>query len=167
MKTKALFLDRDGVINQDFSYVSKIEDFIFCDGVFEALKGFIKKDYKIFIVTNQSGIARGYYSLEDFFTLTAFMLKEFEKENIKIEKVYFCPHDEKAACSCRKPKPGMIEQALEEYEINPETSILIGDKITDIQAGQAGKIGRTFLLPKDAKSVLEVLKIIEREENEK
>lgn len=167
MEEKALFLDRDGVINQDFGYVSEVKNFIFCDGIFEALRGFMKKNYKLFIITNQSGIARGYYSLEDFFTLTDFMLKEFKKEKIKIEKVYFCPHDEKAHCSCRKPKAGMIEQALEEYEVNPEKSLLIGDKITDIQAGQAAKLGRTFLLPQDAKSVLEVLQIIEREENEK
>lgn len=166
MKTKALFLDRDGVINQDFGYVSEVKNFIFCDGIFKALRGFIALKYKIFIVTNQSGIARGYYTLKDFFNLSEFMIEEFKKEDIFIDKIYFCPHDESAKCSCRKPKAGMILQALNEFEIDLQNSILIGDKLSDILAAKAANVGRSFLIPKDTKSVLEVLEIVKKENNE-
>jgi D-glycero-D-manno-heptose 1,7-bisphosphate phosphatase len=91
---KAVFLDRDGVINVDKGYVHRIEDFEFYPNVFKALKKLQDAGYKLFIVTNQSGIAVGYYTEEDFLKLTEFMLKEFEKEEIKIEKVYYCPHHE-------------------------------------------------------------------------
>ena len=95
MKTyekKALFLDRDGVINEDFGYVFKIEDFKFIDGIFEILKEFKKRDFLIIIVTNQSGIQRGYYTTKDFEILADYMKAEFKKRDIDIDKVYFCPH---------------------------------------------------------------------------
>lgn len=138
---KAVFLDRDGVINVDKGYVHKIEDFEFYPNVFTALKKLQESGYKLFIVTNQSGIAVGYYTEEDFLKLTDFMLKEFEKQRIKIEKVYYCPHHENGIvekysikCNCRKPESGMIKQAIEEYGVDPSQSFLIGDKENDILA---------------------------------
>jgi len=132
MNPKALFLDRDGVINIDHGYVSKIEDFVFIEGIFDFVKLFSDRGYLIFVVTNQSGIGRGYYTQEDFETLTAFMLKDFEAQDIHIEEVYFCPHAPEAKCHCRKPNTGMIEQALLAYDIDLKNSWMIGDKQSDI-----------------------------------
>lgn len=138
---KAVFLDRDGVINVDKGYVHRIEDFEFYPNVFKALKKLQDAGYKLFIVTNQSGIAVGYYTEEDFLKLTDYMLKEFEKEGIKIEKVYYCPHHENGIvegysikCDCRKPESGMIRQAIAEFGVDPARSFLIGDKENDILA---------------------------------
>ncbi|ACN99287.1 D,D-heptose 1,7-bisphosphate phosphatase [Sulfurihydrogenibium azorense Az-Fu1] len=138
---KAVFLDRDGVINVDKGYVHKIEDFEFYPNVFEALKKLQDNGFKLFIVTNQSGIAVGYYTEEDFLKLTDYMLKEFEKHGIKIEKVYYCPHHENGTvekysikCDCRKPESGMIRQAIKEFSVDPSKSFLIGDKENDILA---------------------------------
>jgi D-glycero-D-manno-heptose 1,7-bisphosphate phosphatase len=141
MKNKAVFLDRDGVINEDKGYVHKIEDFKIYPEVFPALKKLQEAGYKLLIVTNQSGIALDYYTEEDFFKLTDYMLKIFEKEGIHIDKVYYCPHHENGInpkytikCDCRKPESGMIRQGIEEFNIDPTKSYLIGDKENDIKA---------------------------------
>jgi len=134
---KALFLDRDGVVNYEKEYLYKIEDFEFIDGVFETCKKYQENGYFLFIITNQAGIARGYYTEKDFEVLTTWMLKEFENRGVIISKVYHCPHhpDLTGECSCRKPNPGMILQAQKEYNINLDESILVGDKETDILTG--------------------------------
>ncbi len=132
LKKPALFLDRDGIINIDYGYVSKVENFKFIDAIFELIKLFQNRGYYIFIVTNQSGIGRKYYSLEDFKVLTNYMLNEFEKGGIKIDKVEFCPHAPELNCNCRKPKCGMVENILKEFNINLKNSWLIGDKQSDI-----------------------------------
>lgn len=133
MSKRALFLDRDGVINVDKHYVYKSTDFEFCEGIFELCQFFLEKKFQIFVITNQSGIARGYYSEEDFAKLSSFMLEKFLEKNIIITKIYHCPHLEN--CECRKPKPGMILKALEEFRLDATQSLLIGDNITDIEAG--------------------------------
>lgn len=139
---KALFLDRDGIINIDTHYVHKIEDFVFIEEIFEICKYFQTNEYQIFIITNQAGIARNYYTKEDFFKLTNYMLDEFAKQDIIIQKVYFCPHhptegigDYKISCNCRKPNPGMLLQAKDEFQIDLSSAILVGDKESDILAG--------------------------------
>ena len=134
---KALFLDRDGVINKEKNYLYKIENFEFIDGVFETCKYFQDNGYLIIVITNQAGIARGKYSEDDFSKLTKWMIQEFEKKNIKISKVYHCPHhpDFTGECECRKPKPKMILDAQKEFNIDLIHSILIGDKNSDIEAG--------------------------------
>jgi len=121
---KALFLDRDGVVNKEKNYLYKIEDFEFIDGVFETCRYFQDKDYLIIIITNQAGIAREKYTENDFKILTEWMIKEFEKESIKISKVYYCPHhpDFSAECECRKPKPRMILDAQKEFDIDLKNS---------------------------------------------
>ena len=143
---KAIFLDRDGVINIDKAYVSKIEDFEFCKGLFEALQQFQKLGYLLIIVTNQSGIGRGYYSEEDFQTLSTWMQKELLSENIKIDAIYHCPHAPEENCECRKPKSGMFEQAMKNFDIDVTNSWMIGDKKSDIEAAQGVGISNTIFL---------------------
>ena len=152
--TKAIFLDRDGVINLDKAYVSKIEDFEFCEGVFEALTHFQNLGYLLIIVTNQSGIGRGYYTEEDFQKLTAWMQKELLHVRIKIDAVYHCPHAPEANCACRKPQSGMFLRAIEDFDIDVEKSWMIGDKSSDIEAALGADITNTILLGKNKINLL-------------
>lgn len=149
---KALFLDRDGVINVEKNYLYKIEDFEFIDGIFELCRYYQKKGYKIFVVTNQSGIARGYYDEDDFTTLTLWMVDEFKKHGIDIQKVYFCPHHPSISqkCSCRKPDSAMLLQASDEFDIDLKNSIIVGDKESDIEAGLKAELSTSYLFNKDA-----------------
>lgn len=149
----AVFLDRDGVINYDHKYVNKIKDFQFIPGVFEACRKFIAKGYKLIIITNQAGIARGYYTEHEFELLNNWMLEQFQRENINITAVYYCPHhpecglnNYKKHCQCRKPEPGMIYMAKKEHNIDLASSILIGDKLSDIEAGRSAGIGKVFFV---------------------
>ncbi len=141
MKAKALFLDRDGVINIDYGYVYQIEKFEFTEGIFELLRLFLKEGYLLFIVTNQSGIGRGYYCEEDFQRLTTWMLEVFTKEDIQICSVEHCNHAPEEACGCRKPQIGMIKNILSKHEIDLENSWLIGDKQSDIDLAINANIG--------------------------
>lgn len=161
---KAVFLDRDGVINYDKNYVYKIADFVFIPGVFEALRGFSELGYLLFIVTNQSGIGRGYYTLNDFLTLNEWMLENFKKQGIEIKKVYFCPHAPQLNCPCRKPKPGMILQAKAEFNVDLGASILVGDKDSDIQAGKNAGIKNCYKVneKQNLKSIYETAKIFRK-----
>jgi len=145
-RTKAAFLDRDGVINIDKSYVHKVEDFEFVDGVFETLKFLQDRGYLLIVVTNQSGIGRGYYSEEDFQTLTSYMLKELKKNGIDIAKVYHCPHSPDVKCECRKPAPKMLLDAKKEFDIDMQNSLMIGDKKSDIEVGKNAKVGTTIFI---------------------
>ena len=149
----AVFLDRDGVINYDPGYVYQKKDFQFIPGVFEACRQFIQLGYKIIIITNQSGIARGFYSEEDFKQLTQWMLHQFDEQGVSITDVYYCPHHNdygkgsyKISCDCRKPEPGMIKQAEKEHHLDLSQSILIGDKSSDIKAGQAAGVAKNYLV---------------------
>jgi D-glycero-D-manno-heptose 1,7-bisphosphate phosphatase len=141
---KAVFLDRDGVINIEKNYLYKIEDFEFIDGVFDTLRELVKKKYKLFIITNQSGINRGYYTKKDFQILTTWMLNEFKKEKISISQVEFCPHIASDNCKCRKPNTLMIDKILKKYDIDIENSWLIGDKSSDIQCAINSNIKNTI-----------------------
>lgn len=147
MKTKALFLDRDGVVNVDKGYVYKEQDFEFCDGIFELCQLFLSKDYQIFIITNQSGIARGFYSEEEFKQLSHFMCANFEKNGVKITQIYHCPHLD--GCNCRKPKPGMILQAQKDFKVNLANSVFIGDNLSDMQAGKNAGVKTLCLIGDD------------------
>lgn len=143
---KAIFLDRDGVINVDKAYVSKIEDFEFCDGVFEALHHFKTLGYLLILVTNQSGIGRGYYREEDFHILTQWMQKELLHVNSHLDAIYHCPHTPEENCTCRKPKSGMFEHAIQDLNIDVTQSWMIGDKPSDIEAARGVGITQTILL---------------------
>ena len=133
---KALFLDRDGVVNVEKDYVYKIEDFEFNEGVFDTALYFQNKGFKIFIITNQSGIGRGYYSIKDFEILTSWMIKKFQENGINILQVEYCPHSPDENCSCRKPKTKMIENIVKNHNIDLKTSILVGDKSSDIKCAK-------------------------------
>ena len=148
---KALFLDRDGVINVDHGYVSRIEDFEFVDGILEFIKEAQRKGYLPIVITNQSGIGRGYYTQEDFERLTAHMLEKMQEYGIRIgrEQVFHCPHDPDEGCSCRKPMPGMFLAAAERFDVDMEHSIMIGDKPSDVEAAKAAGVGRVFLVEKN------------------
>lgn len=145
-KKKAVFLDRDGVINVEKDYVHRIEDFEFLPGVLEAAKSFYEKGYLLIVVTNQSGIGRGYYTNEDFERVTKYMEQEFEKNGAKIAKTYRCPHTPNDACDCRKPRPGMLLSAKEEFDIDMNASWMIGDKEGDIKAALAAGAPNTILV---------------------
>lgn len=144
----ALFLDRDGVINIDNGYVYKQEDFEFVEGIFELCRTARRLGYLIFVVTNQAGIGRGYYTEQDFLKLSDWMCGVFSDKGVVIDKVYFCPfHPEhgvgryKVDSPYRKPGPGMILQAAEEFGVDLPRSVLVGDKESDIQAGMAAGVG--------------------------
>ena len=147
-KQKALFLDRDGTINIDRGYVYEKEEFEFQPGIFELVKKYAQKGYLIFIVTNQSGIARGLYTEKDYLQLTDWIKKEFSQRGINIEKVYHCPHlpEITGPCSCRKPNPGMIVEAIKEFNIDPLKSVLIGDSNSDLLAGEKAGIRKNLYI---------------------
>ena len=150
---KAVFLDRDGVINKDTGYVSKCEDFVFLKSVTNALSEFARNDYKLIVVTNQSGIGRGYFKELDFLKICSFMNSYLIEKKIFIDAIYYCPHHPNATiekykivCNCRKPECGMIIKASQDLGINLEESILIGDKLSDMQAAyKAGIPNRYFI----------------------
>lgn len=145
---KALFLDRDGTINKEKNYVYKIEDFEFIEGIFELVRSYEQRGFLIIVITNQAGIARGLYSEAEYEELTGWMTGKFLENGIRITKVYHCPHhpDYTGICNCRKPEPGMILQAIDEFNINPEESVLIGDKKSDILAGKNAGIGKSLYI---------------------
>lgn len=143
---KAVFLDRDGIINKDFGYVYKIKDFVFMDGILKLLKYLQNLDYKLFIVTNQSGIGRGYYSLSDFIILNNWMMKQFQKNGIIIDSVHYCPHLPSDNCKCRKPKTKMIDDICKINRIDKTKSWVIGDKVSDIELANNSGIQNTVLV---------------------
>jgi D-glycero-D-manno-heptose 1,7-bisphosphate phosphatase len=145
---KALFIDRDGVINVDKVHVSEIAQFEFTDGIFELCRKYAEADYRILVITNQAGIAKGYYTEEDFKVLSDWMVGEFEARGIKIDRVYHCPHhpDFTGKCVCRKPEPGMILKAIDEFDLVISRCVLIGDKESDLEAGRRAGIPETNLV---------------------
>ncbi|MGD8875347.1 MAG: D-glycero-beta-D-manno-heptose 1,7-bisphosphate 7-phosphatase [Gammaproteobacteria bacterium] len=149
----AVFLDRDGVINRDSGYVHKKNEFHFLDGVFDACLEMSKAGYRLIIITNQAGIARGYYTEDAYHQLTNWMLGEFRRHGSKIDAVYYCPHHPlhgigryRRDCNCRKPAPGMILRAASEHSLDLSRSILVGDKATDIEAGRVAGVGCCILV---------------------
>jgi len=146
MPIKTIFLDRDGVINKEVNYLYKIEDFEFIEGIFNACLHYQNLGYKIIIITNQSGISRGYYDESDFEKITKWMLNQFEKNNINILDVFHCPHGPDSICECRKPKPGMLLKAKTKHNIDMKKSWMIGDKENDIKAANNAGVTNTILV---------------------
>ena len=141
---KVLFLDRDGVINVDTGYLYKVENLQWIDGVKEGLALAVAHGYDIIVVTNQSGIARGYYTEGDVCALHQYMNQELTTAGAPILHFYYCPHHQEGivsqytkTCNCRKPKPGMILQAMVDYDIDKNRSFLIGDSKRDVEAAHA------------------------------
>ena len=146
MTLKTIFLDRDGVINKEVNYLHKIDDFKFIDGIFNSCNHFQSLGYKIIIISNQSGIERGYFNDNAYHILTSWMLKQFKLNGIVILDTYYCPHLPETMCNCRKPKTGMLEMANKTHGIDFKNSWLIGDKETDIQAAHTVGIKNTILV---------------------
>jgi len=144
--TPALFLDRDGVINEEINYLYKIEDFVFITEIFNICNFYQQNGYKIIVITNQAGIAREKYTEEDLKILNDWMKCQFYERGIKIDKIYNCPHhpDFTGYCECRKPNPGMILRATEELDLDLSRSVLIGDKDSDLEAGINAGIPNLF-----------------------
>lgn len=149
----AVFLDRDGIINVDSGYVHNISDLKFCENIFQILRYFQSLEYILIIITNQSGIGRGYFSEDDFTKFMNHMLLELKKRNIRIDKIYYCPFHPTEGLGYyrkvsfnRKPNPGMILKAKVDFDIDLEKSILIGDKLVDIEAGINAGIKYKYLV---------------------
>jgi len=145
---KALFIDRDGVINVDKVHVFKTDQVEFTEGIFELCRRYSDAGYMIIVITNQAGIAKGLYSEDDFQVLMSWMANEFENNGIKIGGIYHCPHhpDFTGYCSCRKPEPGMILKAMAEFSLEIKSCVLIGDTESDIEAGRRAGIPEENML---------------------
>ncbi|ASX26334.1 D-glycero-alpha-D-manno-heptose-1,7-bisphosphate 7-phosphatase [Candidatus Williamhamiltonella defendens] len=155
-KNKALFLDRDGVINIDYGYVYKKTDFHFLEGIFELVVRAKKAGYCVVVVTNQAGIGRGHYTEGDFYHLMEWVNEQFAMHSTVIDAIYFCPYhaeqgigEYKQESFFRKPAPGMLLKAAKEHNIDLPSSIIIGDKISDMQAGHAAGIRQLYWLGGD------------------
>lgn len=138
MSRPALFLDRDGVVNVERNYLFRIEECAFMDGVFEICRRFRERGYATVVVTNQAGIARGYYTVEEMHRLHAWMAERFSERGVPFDGFYHCPHhpDRTGPCSCRKPEPGMILQAAADLDLDLARSAILGDKDSDLEAGR-------------------------------
>lgn len=159
---KAIFLDRDGIINNERgTYTFRIEDFSFVDGIIENLKRLQKAGFLLILITNQGGIAKKVFSLSDFEKLNNYMISELMRENIELTDIYFCPHhSDLEKCICRKPDTLMLEKAIAYHNIDPEKSYFIGDKLSDIEAGE--KVGISGFLVKQNINIKDVVdKIIQ------
>ncbi len=134
---KAVFLDRDGVINfERESYIKSPDEFEFIPNSIKALKMLSEAGFKLVIITNQSGIAKGLYSETDLENIHKKMLTELSKQNIKIDEIKYCPHDEASKCKCRKPEPKMVLSAAEKLNIDLNKSWLVGDRLRDIATAE-------------------------------
>jgi D-glycero-D-manno-heptose 1,7-bisphosphate phosphatase len=150
---KALFLDRDGVINREVGYLHRSEDVRFVDGIFPLCRTAQELGYKLVVVTNQSGIARGYYTPADFESLMAWMRSQFAREGVTLDAIYHCPyHPEhgvgewKRESEDRKPSPGMLRRAARDHALDLRQSILIGDRCSDIVAANNAGLRQAMLL---------------------
>ena len=153
MSERAAFIDRDGVLNAERGFVHRIEDFELLPGALEALEALQRAGYRRVVVTNQSGIARGLYTEADFERLMGDVRARLRAEGITFDAVEYCPHlpdaplpEYRRACECRKPEPGMLLKAIRTLDIDPGASFLVGDRISDVQAGRAAGVAQCFLV---------------------
>jgi len=149
--TPALFLDRDGIINHDDGYVSRIEDFRFVDGIMQLGRCAQRLGFELIVVTNQSGLARGLYDVADVVALHTWMLSQFANEGVMIRAIYYSPYHPEGTVeryrresSCRKPGPGMLKQAATEHGLDLARSVMVGDKTTDLRAAHAAGLPRAY-----------------------
>lgn len=168
---KAVFLDRDGTINVDYGYVSKVEKFVILPGAIEGLKKMRGMNYLLIIISNQSGIGRGYYSIPDYEKVMETMHQQLGLHGITLDDCFYCPHSPESNCSCRKPGTKMIEEAVRKWDVNVKESFFIGDKESDIKAGKKSGL-KTILVSENekefgqnfrVKNLVEAAGIIEKE----
>jgi len=149
----ALFLDRDGVINVDYGYVCSPEKTVWVDGIFDLAATAAERGLRLVVVTNQAGIARRYYTEQQFLDYTRWMHEEFRKRGLFIEATVYCPHHPvdgvgslKMICPCRKPAPGMLLEAERVLGVDLAKSVLIGDKASDIEAGHKAGLNEMYFV---------------------
>ncbi len=152
-KSKAAFIDRDGVINEERNYVHRIEDFVLLPGVAQGLALLRDAGFRLIVVTNQAGIARGYYDQSAMDRLHVHMREQLAMQGVTLDAIYFCPHHPQGSvqglavdCDCRKPAPGMLLQAGKDFDLDLSASVLIGDKLSDVQAGKKAGVGRAVIV---------------------
>jgi len=150
---RAVFLDRDGVINVDHGYTHRVEDFELVAGSAAAMKRLQSAGWKLVVVTNQSGIARGLYTSEDYERFTVHLRSQLRLSGVQLDAVLHCPHLPDAtvaayrlACDCRKPAPGMLLRAARDLRLDLAASVIVGDRLSDVQAGRAAGVGRCVLV---------------------
>jgi D-glycero-D-manno-heptose 1,7-bisphosphate phosphatase len=159
---RVVFLDRDGVINKAprlGDYLVSWGDFNFLPGVFEGIQRLNKLGFSIIVITNQACVVKGLISREALERIHANMIAAIDNEGGKIEQVYYCPHKEGDGCDCRKPEPGMLLQAISDFDLNPAECWMVGDSQKDVDAGKAAGC-RTYKTPSDS-NFLEIVKHIE------
>lgn len=152
-KPKAAFIDRDGVINEERNYVHRIEDFVLLPGVAQGLALLRDAGFRLIVVTNQAGIARGYYDQSAMDRLHDHLRDQLALQCVALDAIYFCPHHPSGSvkelafeCDCRKPAPGMLLQATKDFDLDLSASVLIGDKLSDVQAGKRAGVGRAVIV---------------------
>jgi D-glycero-D-manno-heptose 1,7-bisphosphate phosphatase len=153
MKARALFLDRDGVVNEEVGYLHRAEEVRFVEGIFSLCRTAVGLGYRLIVVTNQAGIARGYYTEEDFEVLMEFMRGELRSEGVELDAVYYCPfHPEhgvgkyKQEHEDRKPGTGMLQRGAREFGVDLHESVLVGDRCSDVAAANAAGLRQAFLI---------------------
>lgn len=146
-KNKVIFLDRDGTINKDYGYVKDPNKLELLKGAVEGLLLFRDLGFKLIVITNQSGIGRDYYTLDDYHAVTDKLNEKLKEHSIILDDCYYCPHSPESNCACRKPSTGMLDKAIKKWNVDLDNSFFIGDKQSDIQAGI--NIGVTTLLISD------------------
>ena len=157
MGNKAVFIDRDGTINVNVEYLDNPNNLKIYPGVAEGLKLLKENGFKIIVITNQSGIARGYFTKETLEKIHERMKSELLKKNASIDGIYYCPHHPDDNCECRKPQTGLFKKAFNDFNIDPSKSFIIGDRMLDIEAGY--KMGlKTVLVPEDKEKVEKEMK---------
>lgn len=155
-RRRVLFLDRDGVINVDHGYVHTADGVQWVPGVFELARAAASRGMLLVVVTNQAGIGRGYYSVEQFLEFTGWIHRSFRERGIPLLATYYCPHHPEHAlgayrkpCDCRKPGAGMLSAAAAEFDLDLAASVLVGDKLSDIEASVGAGVGTALLSRKD------------------
>ncbi len=138
--SKAIFLDRDGTINVDFGYVSNVEDLELLEDVVEALRLFQAAEYQLIVITNQSGVGRGYFTLEDVEVFNNELAAQLEDLDVYIDDFFVCPHSPDDYCACRKPYPTLVLDAIKKYGIDPSASFMFGDKSSDVECGNGAGV---------------------------
>lgn len=144
MSRPAVFVDRDGTLNRDCPYCKDPKDlYVFVDTV-KMVKEYQEKGHYVFIITNQSGLNRGYFTRSELDSFNSALLKEMGSLGVKVDDIFICPHTPEEKCNCRKPEQGMIDQAISSYDIDIKSSIMIGDR-DDMDGGLARRVGMKFI----------------------
>ena len=146
MTSKAVFLDRDGTVNEEVNYLSDIEQVNILPRTAKAIKLLNEQGFLIIIITNQSGVARGYFSIQKLEDLHNHMKNELLREGAKIDDIYYCPHLPNDGCNCRKPRTGLMERAKDAFEIDFTSSYMVGDKLIDLETGKRAGCGTVLVL---------------------